>query len=579
MVIGPKDHFKQHLFVDREGHIQTFREAVGSIGQKEFNVLVYYGVAGVGKTSLRKEFLKRLEEYKFEYRHHEVLWASIDLQLVKHRERTTFLVTLKNELQRGSKINFPSFEIAHAVYWKKANPEIPLRKENYLFFESYDSFDNFFGVLEQIPYFDLMNAITRLLNRCPEYFRKWWNKRGRAELAQLTEKEPLEIEEMLPYFWAQDLNNYLESTSKSAVLFIDTYEALWENHRNEGYSRDEWIREELIPRLPRNVLWIICGRERLRWEEINSEWSECITQYEVDELPREYCIEYLETLKITDKKIQEAIFNGSRGIPYYLNISADIYEKIAEIREPRPEDFGDNYPKIADRFFRYLSHEEKSLLSVISVLRYWDNNLLEYLIKKLNTGASLIDYENLSSISFIIRGDNNKFQMHHLMKESLKQNLEKKNPEFAKRVHKVTNEYYSNKLENLDIKAISLEQENALTEAFYHAKESFEAENMFYWFVKASEPFYKAAFWQLIAPMYEEMILILEAKLRPEHPNVATSLNILAQLYDKMGDYEKALPIYQKVLEIYTVVGSQHPDVAVTLNNLALLYDKIGRLR
>jgi hypothetical protein len=30
---------------------------------------------------------------------------------------------MKNELQRKYKINFPAFEIAHSIYWKKANHE------------------------------------------------------------------------------------------------------------------------------------------------------------------------------------------------------------------------------------------------------------------------------------------------------------------------------------------------------------------------------------------------------------------------------------------------------------------------
>jgi len=34
---------------------------------------------------------------------------------------------LKNDLQKKHKINFPAFEIAHAIYWKKANPESTLR--------------------------------------------------------------------------------------------------------------------------------------------------------------------------------------------------------------------------------------------------------------------------------------------------------------------------------------------------------------------------------------------------------------------------------------------------------------------
>jgi len=164
---------------------------------------------------------------------------------------------------KKSKIKFPAFEIAHAIYWKKAYPELLLRKENYLFFEWDENLDSFFGAVDQIPYFGLVPAVARLIKSSHDYLRKWWKKIGEAELNQLSDKESLEIEEMLPYFWALDLNNYLENTSQSAVLFIDTYEALWENHKSDGNSRDKWIREELILRLSKKVMWVICGKESL----------------------------------------------------------------------------------------------------------------------------------------------------------------------------------------------------------------------------------------------------------------------------------------------------------------------------
>ena len=105
---------------------------------------------------------------------------------------------------------------------------------------------------------------------------------------------------------------------------------------------------------------------------------------------------------------------------------------------------------------------------------------------------------------------------------------------------------YSNQLKDLDIKAITQEHENALTEAFYHAKESLEAEDLLSWFIAVSDPFDRAAFWQLIAPMYEEILQILEAKLGPEHPDVATTLNNLAVLYRQYGRLRKSTPTLSK---------------------------------
>lgn len=138
-------------------------------------------------------------------------------------------------------------------------------------------------------------------------------------------------------------------------------------------------------------------------------------------------------------------------------------------------------------------------------------------------------------------------------------------------------EHYKNKLKETDVKSITPEQEIAFKEAFYHAKQSQEAENLFNWGTAAAKPFESAAFWQLIVPVYKEMLKILEGKLGAEHSNVAMTLNNLAGLYRHMGYYEKALPLYQRALDIREkAFGPDHSDVATTLNNLAGLYRRIG---
>ena len=69
-----------------------------------------------------------------------------------------------------------------------------------------------------------------------------------------------------------------------------------------------------------------------------------------------------------------------------------------------------------------------------------------------------------------------------------------------------------------------------------------------------------------------------EAKLGPDHPDVANSLNNLAILYMDMGQYAKAEPLYQRSLKISEAkLGPDHPDVADSLNNLANLYMDMGQ--
>ena len=66
--------------------------------------------------------------------------------------------------------------------------------------------------------------------------------------------------------------------------------------------------------------------------------------------------------------------------------------------------------------------------------------------------------------------------------------------------------------------------------------------------------------------------------LGENHPDYATTLNNLAELYRNMGQYEKAEPLYSQALEIRKrVLGEGHPDYALSLNNLAELYKDMGQ--
>ena len=70
----------------------------------------------------------------------------------------------------------------------------------------------------------------------------------------------------------------------------------------------------------------------------------------------------------------------------------------------------------------------------------------------------------------------------------------------------------------------------------------------------------------------------MEKALGPNSPNVATSLNNLANLYQAQGRYADAETLYKQSLAIgEKVFGPDHPDVARSLNNLAAVYHDQSR--
>ena len=72
----------------------------------------------------------------------------------------------------------------------------------------------------------------------------------------------------------------------------------------------------------------------------------------------------------------------------------------------------------------------------------------------------------------------------------------------------------------------------------------------------------------------------MEKSLGPNHPDVARSLNNLAQLYRDQGRYADAEPLYKRALAIYEKsLGPDHRDVATALSNLARAVPRPRSLR
>ena len=75
----------------------------------------------------------------------------------------------------------------------------------------------------------------------------------------------------------------------------------------------------------------------------------------------------------------------------------------------------------------------------------------------------------------------------------------------------------------------------------------------------------------------ERALAIREDVLGPSHPEVAASLNAVANVQRDRGQYDQALAALQRALEIrQEALGPDHPAVAVTLNDLALLEQSRG---
>jgi tetratricopeptide (TPR) repeat protein len=100
-----------------------------------------------------------------------------------------------------------------------------------------------------------------------------------------------------------------------------------------------------------------------------------------------------------------------------------------------------------------------------------------------------------------------------------------------------------------------------------------------FWVFEGLGRFYEGqGLYQVAEFWYQQLVKVCQTLFTGDHPDVASSLNNLADLYHNQGRYSEAEPLYLDALEMKKrLFTGDHPDVANSLNNLASLYHNQGK--
>lgn len=212
-------------FTDREEFVDSFLKNLQTKEKDTYSVLVYYGVGGVGKTSLRKKLNAILKK---DYEDH--ILGILDFDVADYREPETGLYVLRKNLSEKYKIPFPIFDIAYSIYWKKINPTLPLSKETFPLLEQGGIVADLISIISDVPVVGMVPKILNFTFKGKETLTKYIHSM-KNELYNLQHLEPNDIVQRLPLYLASDLKKSIDATNKNIVIFIDTYEALWEGKK------------------------------------------------------------------------------------------------------------------------------------------------------------------------------------------------------------------------------------------------------------------------------------------------------------------------------------------------------------
>ncbi|MBN2267202.1 MAG: tetratricopeptide repeat protein, partial [Candidatus Babeliaceae bacterium] len=563
-------------FTDREDFIQTFDRYISNYTYNKYQILMYHGIGGIGKTTLQHELIRHLKDNI----HQEVIWARIDFEEPQVRTVTQALRRLRDDLGKSPfNLQFYSFDLAFATYWKKSNPDIPLNGENFTLIEHSEILIACMDILGDFPLFGLLPKLGKAVAKGSKKFQIWWNTRGNRELQEIQEKEPYEIVRWLPALFASDITHFIQEHQKKLVVFLDTYEALWETseERTEGrfFREDEWVRD--LVNESKGVLWCISGREKLRWSEWDVEWAGLVEQHLIGDLSDEDATRFLNVAGLQDKEVIAAIVHAAKGVPFYLDLALDSWETLIEKgNEPRADIFQVDHYELFTRFMKYLDAHEQEMLKVLSIPRLFDQTLFNDLIEEFKTGYIPARFQELMRFSFVVEIETKRiYALHELMRANLQTIM---SDTIKQKIHHYLFTKYDAQLHINDKELITAHHLSCLEEALFHAMGYQGSDRITDWFCTIVKPFEQSAKWELLLRLYQDLTAFLRKSAGKEHPNTVTSMNNLAVLLEKTGHYGEAEAIARSVLDINQHLwGNEHPITATSMNNLAAVLERTGR--
>lgn len=450
MAVEPKIHIgyanegrysANKKFTDRIVYKDIFFNEVNSIKAEssqnifKYHILNFYGIGGIGKSSLQKEFCHVIDvDYS------DIIYSCADFANISNHTPAKLLLELAKSFERSS-IMFYHFGLAYAIYFQKTHKELIL---NYSEYNVIDENIGFIAdILSVIDGLGIIGILPGMVNKIysTAYKKLHLNTELKDDLKKMELLDISQCEQLLPAFFAYDLKKYMQKeNNKMIIIFLDTYEALWGQIKNDitKFSQDHFVRE-LVSQLP-GVLFTICGREFLDWATLDSDWNNYLKQYLVERLENNDADIFLKECGIHELDIRKRMVSVSMGHPYQLDLLADTYMEMKNKNiVPKAYLFANNAREILACFFRYLQAEEIAVINILSIPRFYDFMLFKYLLLHFPTGYPVTMFDDFNKFSFVSKMDNETYHIHEIMRKDL---LETIASDLYKEVNKSLCDYY-----------------------------------------------------------------------------------------------------------------------------------------
>ncbi|MFF8591344.1 ATP/GTP-binding protein [Streptomyces sp. NPDC015220] len=382
------------------------------------NVLTFYGVGGIGKTTLSRCVADHLGRGLSQQGH----WPRLDEQIGP-------VVPVRIDLARDSGTDFeslvlairlaaaeigrpmPTFDLALQRYWEHNHPgetldEYVLRRRRLSGLPGArnlsEQMQSALGDVAQAMTLpgtvgsvvgQGLRAVVRALRERQHRVRALAECRRFADLLEaVPDQDALSY---YPHLLAWDLANVPARQRATLVVLLDTFEDV-----GDRVHRDlERLVQRVVWLMP-GTLFVVTGRNRLQWDDPRLEgqldWAgeECWPQLTGGAVlePRQHTVGYLsagdcETYlarrltrdgrPMMDDATRHLVTANSHGLPLYLDLAVmrflDLYRRRGSV--PAADQFNLDFPALVARTFRDLSPQTRRVLRSVSLLETFSVSL------------------------------------------------------------------------------------------------------------------------------------------------------------------------------------------------------------
>ena len=406
------------IFTDREAPRAAFWSIYNSLQENDIEVINYYGIGGIGKSSLLKQLQKELKE--------KGNTRFIEYSFENKKQKDMVLYDMSRQLMAKCKgLQFPIFDYAfekyHALIGEKHLGKQLLEKENVLNHHLVGSTVSVVGQFVPFvgPASTVISESAKAISAISKKYEQLMgaNSRFYKEISE-TDSAQILFRNLQRYFAIDAYIYFKDHQDKPLVVMLDGYE-VFVNRLEKGdkaKSDDLWLREagSLVMSIPRTI-WVIAGREKLDWDESMLPQNHTHLIGDLSETDAE---DFFVSSGIEDKNLAKELYDLTKGTPVYMDLCIKQYRNLCRTNpfyQPSIDDFGKNTEEIAIRFLRDMTIVEQGMLYLLSCMpNAWSDVYVQKLAESLHYDFSQNEYRLIKEMTLVeaIDAADQRYRLH-----------------------------------------------------------------------------------------------------------------------------------------------------------------------